>query len=66
MIRAMDNVTLPQELERFVAEAVAAGRYTDVSDAVIASSAYCDVGRAGADLLASLWPPRPNRSVTVI
>jgi putative addiction module CopG family antidote len=32
----MDNVTLPPELERFAAEAVAAGRYRDVSDALAA------------------------------
>jgi putative addiction module CopG family antidote len=32
----MDNVTLPPELERFAAEAVAAGRYRDVSEALAA------------------------------
>jgi len=32
----MDNVTLPPELERFAAEAVAAGRYRDMSDVVAA------------------------------
>jgi putative addiction module CopG family antidote len=32
----MDNVTLPPELERFATEAVAAGRYRDVSDVVAA------------------------------
>ena len=32
----MDHVTLPAELERFAAEAVASGRYRDVSDVVAA------------------------------
>ena len=32
----MDNVTLPPELERFAEEAVAAGRYRDVSAVVAA------------------------------
>ena len=32
----MDTVTLPPELERFAAEAVAAGRYRSVSDVVAA------------------------------
>ena len=41
MISLMDNVTLPPELERFAAEAVAAGRYRDVSEVV----------RAGVSLL---------------
>ena len=41
MISLMDNVTLPPELERFAAEAVAAGRYRDVSEVV----------RAGRSLL---------------
>ena len=41
MISIMDNVTLPPELERFAAEAVAAGRYRDVSEVV----------RAGLSLL---------------
>jgi len=41
MVCAMDDVTLPPELERFAAEAVAAGRYRDVSDVV----------RAGLSLL---------------
>ena len=34
--RAMDNVILPPELERFATEAVAAGHYRDVSDVVAA------------------------------
>lgn len=41
MIRGMDDVTLPPELERFAAEAVAAGRYRDTAEVV----------RAGVDLL---------------
>lgn len=32
----MDLLTLPPELERFAAEAVAAGRYRDLSDALAA------------------------------
>jgi putative addiction module CopG family antidote len=32
----MDNVALPTELERFAAEAVAAGRYRDVAEVVAA------------------------------
>ena len=32
----MDSVTLPPELERFATEAVAAGRYRDVSAVVAA------------------------------
>jgi putative addiction module CopG family antidote len=32
----MDNVTLPPDLERFATEAVATGRYRDVSDVVAA------------------------------
>ena len=31
---AMDEVTLPPELERFAAEAIAAGRYRDMADVV--------------------------------
>lgn len=36
MLCAMDNVTLPPELERFATEAVAAGRYRDVAAVVVA------------------------------
>ena len=32
----MNNLTLPPELERFVAEMVAAGRYRDLADVVAA------------------------------
>ena len=35
-VRPMDDVTLPPELERFAAEAIAAGRYRDVADVVAA------------------------------
>jgi putative addiction module CopG family antidote len=34
--QVMENVTLPPELARFAAEAVAAGRYRDVADVVAA------------------------------
>ena len=34
--RPIDNMTLPTELERFVAGAVAAGRYRDVAEVVAA------------------------------
>jgi putative addiction module CopG family antidote len=34
MICVMDGVTLPPELERFATDAVAAGRYRDVSEVV--------------------------------
>jgi len=34
MLPDMDNVTLPPDLERFAAEIVAEGRYSDVSDVV--------------------------------
>jgi len=55
MICAMDNVTLPPELERFVAEAIAAGRYTDVSEAVAAGlSLLRRQEQARAELLASV------------
>jgi putative addiction module CopG family antidote len=35
----MDNVTLPPELERFAAEAVASGRFRDLSEVVAAGVA---------------------------
>lgn len=44
----MDNVTLPPELERFAAEAVAAGRYRDMADVV----------RTGVDLVRQLEAER--------
>jgi antitoxin ParD1/3/4 len=33
-VRGMDSVTLPPDLEQFATEAVAAGRYRDVSEVV--------------------------------
>jgi putative addiction module CopG family antidote len=51
----MDNVTLPPELERFAAEAVAAGRYRDVSDVVVAGVRLLQrQDEARAELLASV------------
>jgi antitoxin ParD1/3/4 len=55
MIGAMDNVTLPPELERFVAEAVAAGRYGSASEAVAAGLSLLQrQEQARAELLASV------------
>ena len=52
---AMDNVTLPPELERFAAEAVAAGRFRDVSDVVAAGVSLLQrQEQARAELLASV------------
>jgi antitoxin ParD1/3/4 len=52
---AMDNVTLPPELERFAEEAVAAGRYRDVSDLVAAGVSLLQrQEQARAELLASV------------
>jgi putative addiction module CopG family antidote len=57
--RAMDNVTLPPELERFAAEAVAAGRYRDVSDVVAAGVSLLQrQEQARAELLASVLAAR--------
>jgi antitoxin ParD1/3/4 len=51
----MDTVTLPPELERFAAEAVAAGRYRTVSDVVAAAMALLQRQEQGrAELLASV------------
>ena len=51
----MDNVTLPPELERFVADAVAAGRYGNASEAVAAGLSLLQrQEQARADLLASV------------
>jgi len=55
MICAMDNLTLPPELERFVAEAVAAGRYGTASEAVAAGLSLLQrQEQARAELLASV------------
>jgi antitoxin ParD1/3/4 len=51
----MDDVTLPPDLERFATEAVAAGRYRDVSDVIAAGvSLLRRQEQARADLLASV------------
>ena len=51
----MDNVTLPPELERFAEEAVAAGRYRDVSAVVAAGIRLLQrQDEARAELLASV------------
>jgi len=53
--RDMDNVTLPPELERFATEAVAAGRYRDVSDVVAAGVSLLQrQEQARAELLTSV------------
>ena len=51
----MDNVTLPPELERFATEAIAAGRYRDISDVVAAGvSLLRRQEEARAELLTSV------------
>lgn len=51
----MESVTLPPELERFAAEAVAAGRYRTVSDVVAAAMTLLQRhDEARAELLASV------------
>jgi antitoxin ParD1/3/4 len=51
----MDDVTLPPELERFAEEAVAAGRFRDVSAVLAAGVSLLQrQERARADLLASV------------
>jgi putative addiction module CopG family antidote len=51
----MDKVTLPPALERFATEAVAAGRYRDVSDVVAAAMTLLQrQEQARAELLASV------------
>ncbi len=53
--RPMHTVTLPAELERFAAEAVASGRYRDVSDVVAAGvSLLRHQEQARAEFVASL------------
>ena len=52
---AMDNVTLPPALARFATEAVAAGRYRNVSDVVAAGLSLLQrQEQARAELLASV------------
>jgi putative addiction module CopG family antidote len=51
----MENITLPPELERFAAEAVARGRFQDVSAVVTAGlSLLQHQEKARADFVASL------------
>jgi putative addiction module CopG family antidote len=51
----MDDVSLPPELERFAAEAVAAGRYRDVADVVVAGVSLLQRAEAQREkLLASV------------
>ncbi len=51
----MDNVTVPPELERFAAEAIAAGRYRDMSEVVTAGLSLLQrQEQARAELLASV------------
>jgi antitoxin ParD1/3/4 len=52
---AMDTVTLPPELQRFAIEAVAAGRYRDLSELVAAGVSLLQrQEQARAELLASV------------
>ena len=51
----MDNVTLPPELQRFAEQAVAAGRYRDLSELVAAGVGLLQrQEQARAELLASV------------
>jgi putative addiction module CopG family antidote len=51
----MENVTLPPELERFATEAVASGRYRDISAVVAAGVSLLQrQEQARAELLASV------------
>jgi antitoxin ParD1/3/4 len=55
MILGMNDVTLTPELERFAAEAIAAGRYRDVSEVVQAGLSLLQrADAARAALLASV------------
>jgi antitoxin ParD1/3/4 len=55
MIPVMDDVTLTPELERFAAEAIATGRYRDVSEVVRAGLSLLKEAEAEvADFVASL------------
>ncbi len=54
-VEGMDGMTLPPELERFAADAVAAGRYRDVSEVVAAGVSLLQrQEQARAALLASV------------
>lgn len=64
------DVTLPPELERFAAEAVAAGRYRNVSDALAAGlrllqQAEAEVAAFGASLKAARAEAERDGSVTI-
>lgn len=55
MICVMDDITLTPELERFAAEAVAAGRYRDMSEVVQAGLSLLKQAETEvADFVASL------------
>jgi putative addiction module CopG family antidote len=55
MIKAMNHVILPPELERFAAEAVAAGRFRDLSEVVAAGVSLLQrQEQARTDFVASL------------
>ena len=55
MMCGMENVTLPPELERFATEAVASGRYRDISAVVAAGVSLLQrQEQARAELLASV------------
>jgi len=54
-LAGMNAVTLPPDLEQFAAEAVATGRYRDVSDVVSSALSLLQQAEAGrATLIASL------------
>lgn len=59
MVKSMNDVTLPPELERFAAEAVAAGRYRDHAEVVSAGvSLQQQMERQRAELHASVVAAR--------
>jgi antitoxin ParD1/3/4 len=58
----MDDVILPPELERFAAEAIATGRYRDLSEVVAAGvSLLRRQERARTDFIASLEAAEAER-----
>ncbi len=59
MLGAMDDITLTPDLERFAAEAVAAGRYRDMSEVVRAGLSLLKQAEAEvAEFVASLEEAR--------
>jgi putative addiction module CopG family antidote len=61
----MDNVTLPPELERFATEAVAAGRYRDLSDVIAAGVSLLQrQEKARAELLESVLAAREESDLS--